>query len=216
MSVVGLVVAALLGAGRIVGGGGVAAEDAGAAQATSAVLTAAIYPGTWKRSQTTPAFTLGELAKPSERSAAVRGLPGAAVATIEAALPALQSEPYALVVAREQNHPENVVACGDRNGATGEDGSTMSVGLFEQQSSLTTGIATLAADGERTTVEVYVARALNWGVGVGGSSPFGQDDKEPDVTDTVAVTLSDDDVTMEFEEIAVGSVVEFVVTNEGS
>lgn len=199
----------LLGTMVIVGVGGPVA-----AQLSAGSLTAAIYPGSCRRPEPTPVYTLNDLTRPDEGSG-VRGLPFVSVTELDAALPALQAEPAALIVAREANHPDNAVACGDLNTATTRDGSTMLVGLFEEAGSLHTGIASLTAGGEGTTVEVYVARGLNGGFDLGGRSPFGGADENPEPTVTVAVTLTDDEVTIDRREIAVGSVVEFVVRNEG-
>jgi len=183
-------------------------------QSTSTTLTAAIYPGSCRKPQTTAAYSLTNLTKPAEGSGGVRGLPFVSETTVAVGLPALQSDSFALIVARDANHPDNAVACGDLNRATAEDGAAMFVGLFEQSSSLHTGVATLTAEGEQTIVRVYVARALNGGLGI--ESPFGGGGiDQADVTISVAVTIEDDELTVDQAQLVVGDVVEFVVINEG-
>jgi plastocyanin len=198
----------------LVGGlaGAVGAGRAGARPAVqSAPLTAAIYPGSCRKPKSTAAYPLNELTKPE--GDVVRGLPFVSETAIDATLPALQSDPYALIVAHDANHPDNALACGDLNRVTTADGSTMLVGLFEQKSSLYTGIAVLTADGERTTVRVYVARALNGGFGISG--PLDDEETDEEVTDAVTVSIDDDELVADRTELTVGSTVEFTVTNEG-
>ena len=205
------VVVALAVAGATAGAIGTGRAVAMPAAQAADPLTAAIYPGSCRKPKTAAAFPLTELSKP--QGEVIRGLPFVSETEIETGLPTLQSDPYALIVAQEANHPDSAIACGDLNSVTTDDGSTMLVGLFEQKASLYTGIAVLTASGGKTTVRVYVARALNGGVGIGGGFEDGASEEE--VTDTTGVTITDDGLEVDRTEFTVGSTVEFSVTNEG-
>jgi uncharacterized cupredoxin-like copper-binding protein len=206
-----VVVAALAVAGALVGA--VGSGRAGALPAlASDPLSAAIYPGSCRRPEDEPVYALSALTQPDEE--AIRGLPFVSETELDVALPALQSDSYALVVSHANDDPADAVACGDLNSATTADGSTMLVGMFEHHSSLHTGIAVLTADDEQTMVKVYIARALTDGfgidVGIGG-----EDEPEAEVTNAVTVTVTDDELTADTTQLEVGSTVAFTVVNEG-
>ena len=201
-------------------------------------LQAAIYPGACVSPGEPVRTALAPLQKPPGEI--VRGLPWVLRTEIEIPLAALQADSYAVVVAAGDDLLDTAVACGDLNALTTADGMAMVVGLFERQTSLTTGIAVLTAIGERTEVRVYVARALSGGYpfgntdfGVDSSSGEGDagvdDGVEVDVgvdTDTatgddavltITVRVNEDSLTM--DQIApvfeVGQTVEFRVINDG-
>lgn len=148
-------------------------------------LRAAIYPGACVSPGEPVRATLEPLQKPAGEI--VRGLPWVSRTEIDVPLAALQADSYAVVVAAGDDLLDTVVACGDLNALTTADGMTMVVGLFERQTSLTTGIAVFTATGERTEVRVYVARALS------GGYPFGNTDFGLDTTSDGGAAPSDAD-----------------------
>lgn len=124
-------------------------------------LQAAIYPGACVSPGEPVRTALAPLQKPPGEI--VRGLPWVSRTEIEIPLAALQADSYTVVVAAGDDLLDTAVARGDLNALTTADGMAMVVGLFERQTSQTTGIAVLTAFGERTEVRVYVARALSGG-----------------------------------------------------
>jgi hypothetical protein len=189
--------------------GGFAVESAPAVQADP--LQAAIFPGTCRRPQTTASWDLVELNRPNGR--VVRGVPFYSETRLPVDLATLQGEPFAMIVSRTANHPDNAVACGDLNSLTTDDGATMLVGLLEQRSSLHTGVATLTADGNETIVRAFISRARAGGFAIDSGVDSGEGGEE--VGATINVTITEDGLIVDQSTIFVDQTVEFVVRNEG-
>lgn len=185
-----LLLIVLIAGGFTIPSGGAWSAAVAQNEAQDEPLRAAIYPGACVQPGEAVRAPLAPLEKPVGE--VVRGLPWLSRTEIEMPLAALRADSYALVVAAGDDLLDTAVACGDLNPLTTPDGMVMVVGLFERQSSQTTGIAVLTAIGERTEVRVYVARAL------GGGYPFGSTDFG------LAGSSNERDATTDDDGVAVG------------
>lgn len=172
-------------------------------------IGAGIFEGSCQNYDAAPAFELTAPEKP--QGEAVRGLPAVSETRIRVRLAALQANPLVIVVFR--GRPEAAVACGVIHTVTSPDGTLLTTGLLEQNRSLYIGVGVIQAEEDGTNVRLYVARGLTGGYGATGSDDDGQD--VSDVTDTVTVTVNDEELIADQTEFSVGDTVLFEVLNEG-
>lgn len=178
----------------------------GAAQ-DSVSLTAEIHAGFCSNPDKEIAYDLGDVALMT--GTGVRSLPSITTATVSAGVETLTGSPHAILLTRGAGKVASRVACGEINDVTNADGS-IAVGLREANGSTYAGIALLRANGAQTAVDLYVANGLT---GVAGVEANGQPTR---VDDVITVTVSDGTIAADQVDIQKGSVVQFVVYNDGS
>jgi uncharacterized cupredoxin-like copper-binding protein len=134
---------------------------------------------------------------------------GTSVTPVDVKLTDLLASPYAINVHESAKEIEDYIACGDIGGRmVGDD---LTIGLHLLGTYGYAGIAILHADGDRTTVTIYLAE-----VAAAGPVPSAQGATPAVGAGTVAITETEMKITASETTFKVGQPYTFAVTNAGA
>lgn len=154
-----------------------------------------VHEGTCDELDPQPLFPLTDITAPTGTEKPGTGSPvpvETSTTTIDATLSDLTDGNRAINAHESMENIGNYIACGDIGGTivSGDTGDIISVGLHELNDSGYSGIAVLEADGDQSTITIYLAQGLS---GDATATPVAEMDRsaEDATSDAVQVDMVD-------------------------